>query len=308
MQRFTLYGSPHSLPTYKVALMLRLSSEPFSFRYVSFQKGMHRTPEFLALSRWGQVPVLVDGEHVYLQSAAIVEHLAETLAGFKGPIRHRARPWEWLCWDVDVLFPPVFGCYAVRARRTKTPADRRRAAIAAYHRQRGETALSVLDSHLAHRSFLCATEPTIADRSTATSPSPNSVFVESLAQRGGLVEESYGTGGLQGAVRIADHGKRRVVDTSAGGTTAYAGSRARPPLAAGNFRRGDHRLRPAFDTEFLQDRGDVRLDRRFRHAEFVGDLLVEQAFRQHHQHAHLLRGQASPAGRAAASCPDRRRM
>jgi glutathione S-transferase len=41
MTRFTLYGSPHSLPTYKVALMLRLSDEPFSFRYVSFQKGMH---------------------------------------------------------------------------------------------------------------------------------------------------------------------------------------------------------------------------------------------------------------------------
>jgi glutathione S-transferase len=57
MQRFTLYGSPHSLPTYKVALMLRMSEEPFAFRYVSFQKGMHKTTEFLALSRWGQVPV-----------------------------------------------------------------------------------------------------------------------------------------------------------------------------------------------------------------------------------------------------------
>ena len=62
MKRFTLYGSPHSLPTYKVALMLRLSGQPFSFRYVSFQKQMHRTPEFLALSRWGQVPVLLDGD------------------------------------------------------------------------------------------------------------------------------------------------------------------------------------------------------------------------------------------------------
>lgn len=32
MKRFTLYGSPHSLPTYKAALMLRLSGAPFSFR------------------------------------------------------------------------------------------------------------------------------------------------------------------------------------------------------------------------------------------------------------------------------------
>jgi glutathione S-transferase len=79
MTRFTLYGSPHSLPTYKVALMLSVAGEPFSFRYVSFQKRMHKTSEFLALSRWGQVPVLLDGGRVYLQSAAIVEHLAETI-------------------------------------------------------------------------------------------------------------------------------------------------------------------------------------------------------------------------------------
>ena len=58
--RFTLYGSPHSIPTYKVALMLRLFDEPFRFRYVSYQRKQHKTPEFLALSRWGQVPVTID--------------------------------------------------------------------------------------------------------------------------------------------------------------------------------------------------------------------------------------------------------
>src|SRR4051794_39519201 len=114
IKRFTLYGSPHSLPTYKVALMLHLSGEPFSFRYVSFQKNMHKTSEFRALSRWGQVPVLLDRERVYLQSAAIVEHLAETLRRFEAPepvTRQAVR--EWLYWDVDALFPPIFNCYSV---------------------------------------------------------------------------------------------------------------------------------------------------------------------------------------------------
>jgi glutathione S-transferase len=162
--RFTLYGSPHSLPTYKVALMLRLSGEPFSFRYVNFQKGMHRTPEFLALSRWGQVPVLLDRERVYLQSAAIVEHLAETLGRFQGPdpaSRQAVR--EWLYWDVDVLFPPVFDCYGVQLGQRKLLPIEVEPAIAAYHRRRAETALSVLNSQLADRSFLCAAVPTIAD-------------------------------------------------------------------------------------------------------------------------------------------------
>jgi len=164
VQRFTLYGSPHSLPTYKVALMLRLSGEPFSFRYVSFRKGMHKTPEVLALSRWGQVPVLVDSGRIYTQSAAIVEHLAETLGRFQGPdsaTRQVVR--EWLYWDVDALFPPVFSCYGVQLGQQKLLPISVEPMIADYHRGRAEAALSVLDAQLAHRDFLCAAEPTIAD-------------------------------------------------------------------------------------------------------------------------------------------------
>src|SRR5436190_10427708 len=114
MNRFTLYGSPYSLPTYKVATMLHMSGAPFSFRYVSFQKGVHKTPEFRALSRWGQVPVLVDDGRVYLQSSAIVEHLADALGRFQGTdeaTRQVIR--EWLYWEADVLFPPIFNSHGV---------------------------------------------------------------------------------------------------------------------------------------------------------------------------------------------------
>jgi glutathione S-transferase len=131
---------------------------------VSFQKGMHRTPEFLALSRWGQVPVLIDSERVCLQSAAIVEHLAETLGRFQGrdpAARQAAR--EWLYWDVDVLFPPIFNCHGVQLGERGLLPIRVEPTIAEYHRRRAEAALSVLDSKLAHRNYLCAAEPTIAD-------------------------------------------------------------------------------------------------------------------------------------------------
>jgi len=164
VKRFTLYGSPHSLPTYKVALMLRLSYQPFSFRYVSYQKKMHKTPEFSALSRWGQVPVLVDDGRVYLQSAAIVEHLAETLGRFQGPdsvARQHVR--EWLYWDVDVLFPPIFNCYGVQLGQRNLLPISADPVIADYHRQRSEAALSILHRHLAGRDYLCAPEPNIAD-------------------------------------------------------------------------------------------------------------------------------------------------
>jgi glutathione S-transferase len=163
MKRFTLYGSPHSLPTYKVALMLRMSGEPFSFRYVSFQKGMHKTPEFRALSRWGQVPVLLDRERAYVQSGVIGEYLAEVLGRFQGS-DHGARQAtrEWLFWDLDVLFPPIFGCYGVRLDQRQLLPLHIPPAIADYHRHHAETALAILDSHL-DGSYLCAAEPTLAD-------------------------------------------------------------------------------------------------------------------------------------------------
>jgi glutathione S-transferase len=164
MKRFTLYGSPHSLPTYKVALMLRMSGEPFSFRYVSFQRGMHKAPEFLALSRWGQVPVLIDAGEVHVQSLAIVAHLAEALGRFQNhdaAVRQAVR--EWLCWDVDALFPPIWSCYGVQLGQKKLLPISIDPVIADYHRRRAETALSALDSHLMHDKYLCSADPTVAD-------------------------------------------------------------------------------------------------------------------------------------------------
>jgi len=164
MTRFTLYGSPHSLPTYKVALVLQMSGEPFVFRYVSFQKGVHKTPEFRSLSRWGQVPVLLDNGHTRLQATAIVEHLAETLGQFQGneaATRQLIR--EWLYWEVDVLFPPIFNCYGIQLGKQKLLPISVEPAVADYHGRRAEAALSMLDSHLAFGDYLCSEGPTIAD-------------------------------------------------------------------------------------------------------------------------------------------------
>src|SRR5436190_4580247 len=117
---FVLHGSPHSLYTYKVALMLRLSAVECSFRYVSFQKGMQLTPEFRALSRWGQVPVLEHGGRVLVQSAAILDYLAECLGRFgAGDPDTRQTIREWLFWNADRLSPPLFGLYGVELGRRK---------------------------------------------------------------------------------------------------------------------------------------------------------------------------------------------
>ena len=56
-------------------------------------------------------------------------------------------------------------------------------------------------------------------------------------------------------------------------------------------REKDNRLGAAVDAELVQHRRDMRLDGGFGHAEFIGDLLVEQPLGQHAEHPRLLRRQ-----------------
>ncbi|HXT80016.1 MAG TPA: glutathione S-transferase family protein [Acetobacteraceae bacterium] len=161
---FTLHGSPHSLPTYRVALMLRLCRTGFSFRYVSFQRGMHRTPAFRALSRWGQVPVLEHDGRVLVQSASILEYLADTLGCFGGAdadARQHVR--EWLFWDADRLMSPLYGWYGVELGRQKLlPLSFDPVLVAEFDRK-GKAALDTLDACLRGCLFLVGEAATIAD-------------------------------------------------------------------------------------------------------------------------------------------------
>ena len=161
---FILHGSPHSLPTYRVALMLRLSRVGFRFRYVSFQRGMHRTPEFRALSRWGQVPVLQHLGRVLVQSAAILEYLADTVGAFgTNDVESRQHVREWLFWDADRLMPPVYSWYSVElGRRNLLPLSFDPVLVAEFDRK-GRAALAMLDDYLADHRFLVGGAATIAD-------------------------------------------------------------------------------------------------------------------------------------------------
>jgi len=161
---FILHGSPHSLPTYRVALMLRLCRVGFSFRYISFQRGVHRTPEFRAFSRWGQVPVLEHQGRVLVQSAAILEYLAENLGQFTGSgVEAQQHVREWLFWDADRLMPPLYSWYSVELGRRGLLPLHFDSVLVVELDQKGQVALVSLDNHLADRRFLVGDAATIAD-------------------------------------------------------------------------------------------------------------------------------------------------
>ena len=85
----TLYSSQGSGNSYKVELLLRLLRQPYQTRPVDLRRNEQLGIEFLARNRFGQVPVLVDGDIVLTDSHAIMLYLA---GQYGDPVQHDWAP------------------------------------------------------------------------------------------------------------------------------------------------------------------------------------------------------------------------
>jgi glutathione S-transferase len=152
--RFALSGHSH-----RVELFLSLLGLPVEPVDVDLLQRAQKQPAFLAKNPFGQVPVIEDGDTVVADSNAILVYLASRYDP-SGRWLPRdglalARVQEWLSLAAGEL---AFGPAEARVIRLFGAAyDYARAkALAA-------RLYTVMDSHLAARSFLAGDHPTIAD-------------------------------------------------------------------------------------------------------------------------------------------------
>jgi glutathione S-transferase len=158
---FKLNGIALSGPTQKVALTLALAGQKFSYKHVNLMKGEHKTPEYLKLNRYGQVPVLQHGATTLCQSGAIMFYLADVLPKIGGKdAATKARSREWVFWDMDALSPPIFRARAIAKGFMKVDAP-----VNEFFQKGAGAALKALDGFLANSPYLTGSEPTIADTS-----------------------------------------------------------------------------------------------------------------------------------------------
>jgi glutathione S-transferase len=156
--RIVFYGNTNSMPSGKVALMLALAGAPHSYRHVDLAQGAQRQPDYLAMNRFAQVPVLLHGDLVLAQSNVILRYLADALGKFGGAGEAERREIaQWLDFEADLMSS---GVRALRGAVRFLNAD---AAVRQYVRGRAERALALLEDALADRPFLVGSRPTIAD-------------------------------------------------------------------------------------------------------------------------------------------------
>ena len=148
MDRLTLYGSFTSSSSYKPMLYLALARLPFSFRTVNLKTGVQKTPEYLAVNRWGVVPSLRHRGLTILQSNVILDYLARETGHFEG--RTEQQRWqarEWLSWEADHI------TYVAKVRHSARFRASHPETIAEF-RPRAEAALSFVDATVKDQPFL----------------------------------------------------------------------------------------------------------------------------------------------------------
>jgi glutathione S-transferase len=88
-------------------VLLNEIGAPFELKRVERMQDAHKRPEYLKLNPNGLIPVLVDGDLVLYETAAICLHLADTHpdAALAPPLgtAERAHFYKWLAWLTNTL-------------------------------------------------------------------------------------------------------------------------------------------------------------------------------------------------------------
>jgi glutathione S-transferase len=77
MAAVKVHGSPFSTATLRVLAVLHEKDVDFEFIPVDMGAGQHKSPAFLALNPFGQVPAFEDGDLKLFESRAITQYIAE---------------------------------------------------------------------------------------------------------------------------------------------------------------------------------------------------------------------------------------
>jgi glutathione S-transferase len=153
-----LYYHPLSGHSHRARLFLSLLGVKHELIEVDLMTGAHKSPEFLKLNRFGQVPTLVDGATTVADSNAILVYLAKKLGKTdwlpEAP-EDAATIQRWLSVAAgEIAYGPA-AARLITVFGAKYNADE---VIGRAH-----AILKLVDAELAGREFLTQSNPTIAD-------------------------------------------------------------------------------------------------------------------------------------------------
>lgn len=161
-----------SQPSRAILWFCQENNIAFDFRTVDLSKGENRTEEFTRLNPNRSVPVLVDGDFVLYESAAILVYLAQKFGvpdhWYPRDLRARALVDQYLHWHHTHLRKGAASLffYAMIAPlfdATKDYSTEKKTALVDL-----EASMSILDEQLGKTAFLAGNSMSVADLQAAT--------------------------------------------------------------------------------------------------------------------------------------------
>ena len=154
-----LYGHEMSGNSYKARLLLELLKIEYEWVKVDLMTGEHKSPEYLALNPFGQVPLLIDGETKLADAQAILVYLARQYGGD-----------QWLPLEALPLAQVVRWLSTTAGEVRQGPENARLHYLFGatninidHAHQKAEHILTQLNQHLSTHTWLEFEHPTIAD-------------------------------------------------------------------------------------------------------------------------------------------------
>ena len=155
----TLYDMPLALNCYKVRLLLSLLDVDYRREPIDLLENEHKTPEFLALNPFGQLPVVTEGSLVLRDSQAIMVWIAR---------KHGDESWMPRDPNQEAIVNAWLSAAAYEIRLG--PYDARLAKLfpwlcvnANTVNERSDLALKLYDERLSDREWIALDRPTVAD-------------------------------------------------------------------------------------------------------------------------------------------------
>ncbi|MDE3765086.1 glutathione S-transferase family protein [Sinorhizobium meliloti] len=139
----------------------------FEFVAVNIVAGEAHQPDFLRLNPAGKLPVLVDGDFVLTESAAIVMYLAEKYGGkglMPADLKERAQAYRWSLFAVTELEQPL---WRMAKHTFLYPEEKRLPEDIALAKEEFLAMAAVLEQHMKGREFIVGDRISIADCVTA---------------------------------------------------------------------------------------------------------------------------------------------
>lgn len=153
-----LYHHPLSGHSHRARLFLSLLRVPHELVLVDLAKGAHKSPEFLKLNPFGQVPVLDDNGTIVTDSVAILVYLAKKLRRgdwLPEDALAAAKVQKWLSVAAGEI---AYGPAAARLITVFGANFRAEEVVARAH-----NVLKQIDAELSGHPFIVGAAPTIAD-------------------------------------------------------------------------------------------------------------------------------------------------